>query len=90
MLGTRQLAYGDDVRGEPETQVAYRALGRKLCLDGLSYGSSYAVTLKSGLPGEIGALEKDAVIDIAIGDRPRRQRRQQRRVDQVAAIPSSP
>lgn len=69
VLGTRQLSYDDYVRVEPETGIAYRALGRKLCLDGLSYGSSYAVTLKSGLPGEIGALEKDAVIDIAIGDR---------------------
>ncbi|WP_162917658.1 alpha-2-macroglobulin family protein [Dongia deserti] len=69
VLGTRQLAYDDYVRVEPETQVAYRALGRQLCLDGLSYGSSYQVTLKSGMPGEIGALEKDEAIDVAIGDR---------------------
>ncbi|MEZ5829934.1 MAG: MG2 domain-containing protein [Dongiaceae bacterium] len=67
--GTRQLTYDDYVRVEPETQVAYRATGRKLCLDGLDYGASYQITLKSGLPGEIGALEKDAVVDVAIGDR---------------------
>jgi uncharacterized protein YfaS (alpha-2-macroglobulin family) len=69
VVGTRQLAYDDYVRVEPETQVAYRATGRQLCVDGLSYGSSYQVTLKRGLPGEIGALEKDEVVDVAIGDR---------------------
>ncbi len=69
VLGTRQLAYDDYVRVEPETQVAFRANGRKLCLDGMSYGSSYQVTLKSGLPGEIGALEKDEIVEVGIGDR---------------------
>jgi alpha-2-macroglobulin len=69
VLGTRQLAYDDYVRIEPETQVAYRANGRRLCVEGLSYGNSYQVTLKSGLPGEIGALEKDETIDVGIGDR---------------------
>jgi uncharacterized protein YfaS (alpha-2-macroglobulin family) len=69
VLGTRQLAYDDYVRLEPDAQVAYRALGRKLCLDGLSYGTSYQVTLKRGLPGEIGALEQDKIVDVGIGDR---------------------
>jgi alpha-2-macroglobulin len=69
VLGTRQLAYDDYVRVEPEAQVAFRANGRKLCLDGMSYGSSYQVTLKSGLPGEIGALEKDEIVEVGIGDR---------------------
>ncbi|HJR21752.1 MAG TPA: MG2 domain-containing protein, partial [Dongiaceae bacterium] len=69
VLGTRQLSYDDYVRVEPETQVAFRANGRALCLDGMSYGSSYQVTLKSGLPGEIGALEKDELVEVAIGDR---------------------
>jgi hypothetical protein len=41
ILGTRQLAYDDYVRVEPETQVAFRANDSKLCLDGMSYGSSY-------------------------------------------------
>jgi uncharacterized protein YfaS (alpha-2-macroglobulin family) len=67
--GARQLAYDEYVRISPETQVAYRAIDRKLCLDGLSYGSSYQVTLKSGLPAEIGTLAEDQVIDVAIGDR---------------------
>ncbi len=69
LLGTRQLAYDTYVRVEPETQIAFRAAGRKLCLDGLSYGASYQVTLKSGLPGEIGALAKDEIVDVGIGDR---------------------
>src|SRR5262245_6467351 len=69
VLGTRQLGYDDYVRVEPETQVAFRANGRKLCLDGMSYGSSYQVTLRSGLPGEIGALEKDELVEVGIGDR---------------------
>src|SRR4029453_17789850 len=69
ILGTRQLAYDDYVRVEPETQVAFRANGSKLCLDGMSYGSSYQVTLKSGLPGEIGALDKDETVEVGIGDR---------------------
>ncbi|HET6161993.1 MAG TPA: alpha-2-macroglobulin [Dongiaceae bacterium] len=67
--GTRQLAYDDYVRIEPAAQVAYRAIDRKLCLDGLSYGNSYQVTLKSGLPGEIGTLAKDEVVQVGIGDR---------------------
>jgi len=67
--GTRQLAYDDYVRVAPETQVAYRAIDRKLCLDGLAYGSSYQVTLKTGLPAEIGALAQDETVDVAIGDR---------------------
>jgi uncharacterized protein YfaS (alpha-2-macroglobulin family) len=69
ILGTRQLAYDDYVRVEPETQVAFRANDSKLCLDGMSYGSSYQVTLKSGLPGEIGALDKDETVEVGIGDR---------------------
>ncbi|HEV8389270.1 MAG TPA: alpha-2-macroglobulin, partial [Dongiaceae bacterium] len=69
LLGTRQLAYDDYVRVEPETQIAYRADGRKLCLDGLSYGNSYQVTLKSGLPGEIGQLAQDEIVQVGIGDR---------------------
>ena len=69
VLGTRQLSYDDYVRVEPETQVAFRANGRALCLDGMSYGASYQVTLKSGLPGESGALEKDEIVEVAIGDR---------------------
>ena len=69
ILGTRQLAYDDYVRVSPDAQVAYRVIDRKLCLDGLAYGRSYQVTLKSGLPGEIGSLAKDEIIDVAIGDR---------------------
>jgi uncharacterized protein YfaS (alpha-2-macroglobulin family) len=67
--GTRQLAYDDYVRVSPEAQVAYRATDNRLCLDGLSYGTSYQVTLKSGMPAEIGALAEDQVVDVAIGDR---------------------
>ncbi len=69
ILGTRQLAYDDYVRISPDTQVAYRALDHKLCLDGLSYGRSYQVTLKNGLPAEIGSLARDEIVDVAIGDR---------------------
>ncbi|HEY1384319.1 MAG TPA: alpha-2-macroglobulin [Dongiaceae bacterium] len=69
ILGTRQLAYDDYVRVSPDTQVAYHVLDRKLCLDGFSYGSSYQVTLKKGLPAEIGSLADDQVVDVAIGDR---------------------
>jgi len=69
VLGTRQLSYDDYVRVEPETQIAYRASGRELCLQGLSYGNSYQVTLKSGLPGEIGALGQDEIVQVGIGDR---------------------
>lgn len=69
ILGTRQLAYDDYVRIDPDAQVAYRAIDRRLCLEGLEYGRSYQVTLKSGLPAEIGALQEDKVVDLAIGDR---------------------
>ncbi len=69
ILGGRQLAYDDYVRVDPDVQVAYRAIDRRLCLDGLEYGRSYQVTLKSGLPAEIGALQEDKIVDLAIGDR---------------------
>ncbi|MBL9034910.1 MAG: alpha-2-macroglobulin family protein [Rhodospirillaceae bacterium] len=69
VLGTRQLSYDDYVRIDPDVQVAYRAIDRRLCLDGLEYGRSYQVTLKRGLPAEIGALQEDRVVDLAIGDR---------------------
>ena len=69
ILGTRQLAYDDYVRIAPDLQVAYRAIDRRLCFDGMEYGRSYQVTLKSGLPAEIGALQEDKVVDLTIGDR---------------------
>ncbi len=69
ILGTRQLAYDDYVRVDPDVQVAYRAIDRRLCFDGLEYGRSYQVTLKRGLPAEIGALQEDKLVDLAIGDR---------------------
>ena len=71
ILGTRQLAYGDYVRVSPETQVTFRATDRKLCLDGFTYGASYDVTLKQGLPAEIGKLTADVNVDVGIGDRER-------------------
>ena len=69
VLGKRLLSYDVYVRVEAETQLAFLAKGRAMFLDGMSYGASYQVTLKSGLPGEIGALEKDEIVEVAIGDR---------------------
>lgn len=36
ILGARQVAYDDYVRVDPDAQLAYRALDRRLCLDGLN------------------------------------------------------
>jgi hypothetical protein len=69
VLGNRQISYDDYVRVAPDVQVAYRAIDRRLCLDGLDYGRSYQVTLKSGLPAEIGALQQDEIVNLDIGDR---------------------
>jgi uncharacterized protein YfaS (alpha-2-macroglobulin family) len=69
ILGARQLSYDDYVRVEPEAQIAYRAIDKRLCLDGLDYGNSYQITLKSGLPAEIGMLQQDATVTMDIGDR---------------------
>jgi uncharacterized protein YfaS (alpha-2-macroglobulin family) len=69
IMGTRQLAYDDYVRINPDLRAAFRAVDRRLCFDGLEYGRSYEVTLKSGLPAEIGALQQDEIVNLDIGDR---------------------
>lgn len=67
---TSQLRYEDYVRVQPEAQISYRVSDDTLCLDGLTYGATYKVTLRKGLPGGIGGrLETDKELEVAIGDR---------------------
>lgn len=46
------------------------AEGKQLCLEGLSYGQRYEVTIRSGLPSDVGeALEKPATVAVYVPDR---------------------
>jgi hypothetical protein len=70
LRSTSQLRYEDYVRIEPTTQLSYRVNDDTLCLDGLSYGTTYKVTLLKGMPGGLGGhLDADKALELAIGDR---------------------
>lgn len=70
LRNTSQLRYEDYVRIQPATQISYRITDDTLCLDGLSYGTTYKVTLLKGMPAGIGGrLDADQSLGVAIGDR---------------------
>lgn len=53
--------------------VAVSVSGSELCLGGLSYGGSHAITLREGLPAADGrALERDIQTELSFEDRPPR------------------
>ncbi|MEO0617934.1 MAG: alpha-2-macroglobulin family protein, partial [Pseudomonadota bacterium] len=50
--------------------AAVRAEGRQICLDGFTHGERYAVTVRAGLPSEIGeTLLKTAPLTVYVRDR---------------------
>lgn len=54
-----------------ETQPAYSVEGQQLCLSGLSFASSYTLTLREGLPSEEGVeLGREEEVQISFEDRP--------------------
>ncbi len=49
---------------------ALSAEGKQLCLEGLSYGQRYEVTVRSGLPSDVGdALDRPATVAVYVPDR---------------------
>ncbi|WP_192499240.1 hypothetical protein [Skermanella pratensis] len=62
--------YAAQVEVEPPVRVTAIARGATLCLEGLSHGAGYGVTLKQGLPGADGAvLGEPARHEVAVPDR---------------------
>ena len=62
--------YSAQVEIDPPTRVSVMARNNSLCLDGLSHGAKYAVTLKQGLPGAQDAvLAEPARYEIEVPDR---------------------
>ena len=63
---------GSFVRITPAIDHAVTLRGKDLCIEGLRYGESYNVTIKSGLPGTDGTfLPKDAAVEVKVPDRSR-------------------
>ncbi len=56
---------------EGAVEVAYSVSGQQLCLSGLSFASSYTLTLTEGLPSEDGdELGREEEVQISFEDRP--------------------
>ncbi|MEM1037618.1 MAG: alpha-2-macroglobulin [Pseudomonadota bacterium] len=54
-----------------EAEPAYEVNGEQLCLNGLSFSSSYTATLREGLPDEDGReLDREEDVQISFEDRP--------------------
>src|SRR6201996_8421872 len=58
------------VTTEPAATLSATPRNDRLCLTGFSFGSSYTITLKAGLPGITGQLAKDAPFRVDIPNRP--------------------
>ena len=54
----------------PETKLSAVPRNNRLCVTGFTFGDSYTVTLKSGLPGVSGVLAADIQYPIQIPNRP--------------------
>ncbi len=66
-------AYLEDyVRVTPKADTAVTALGDRLCVSGLDFGTGYDVRLRAGLPAkwEGASLSKDLTYDVYMPDRP--------------------
>jgi uncharacterized protein YfaS (alpha-2-macroglobulin family) len=58
------------VTTDPATTLSATPRNDRLCLTGFSFGNSYTITLRAGLPGIAGQLAKDAQFRIDIPNRP--------------------
>ncbi len=55
----------------PETDTVSEISGAQLCVQGISHGENYTVTLRRGLPSISGeVLQKDVTLDLYVRDRP--------------------
>jgi len=63
--------YEDYLAFDPPTQIAVRVTGDRLCIAGLAFNATYAVTLKTGLPSARGEkLASDETVPVELRDRP--------------------
>ena len=58
------------VTTDPSTKLSAVPRNDRPCLAGFGFGSTYAVTLKAGLPGVSGALTKEAHFTVTVPNRP--------------------
>lgn len=67
----RKVDYADYLQISPQTSFDVSATGRKLCIDGLSYGRHYTVNLRPGIPSSDPEerTERGARVEAAIPDR---------------------
>ena len=70
-LDTHRTNYKDYIAIDPDTRVALRVVGERLCLAGLDFAKTYNVTLKTGLPSARGdKLLEDETIPVELRDKP--------------------
>ncbi|MBW8728959.1 MAG: alpha-2-macroglobulin family protein [Inquilinus limosus] len=67
----RTVRYSDYVRIEPAVPVEVIPSDKQLCLEGVSFGQAYTVTLLAGIKSVDGdVLEADDSFDLTVDDRP--------------------
>jgi uncharacterized protein YfaS (alpha-2-macroglobulin family) len=65
------VRYADYVRVPDRLHPGFRVDGARLCLSGLSFGTSHEITLRKGLPGaKRETLPEDTRVIVDFGDRP--------------------
>ena len=63
--------YADYYSIDPETRVAVRVVGERMCLSGLEFNKTYNVTLKAGLPSASGdKLVESETVPVQLSDKP--------------------
>lgn len=66
----RKVDYTDYLSISPGAKVGVSVAGKKLCLNGLSYGKTYRVTIRPGLPAADGErTEKSHQVTLNLGSR---------------------
>jgi alpha-2-macroglobulin len=71
LSGKRGVKFEDFVKIEPPVTLAADPRDEELCLSGVTFGQTYKITLRQGLPGVDGlAMRKDETRDIRVGNRP--------------------
>lgn len=69
--GSSRTNYKDYVAIDPDTRVALRVVGERLCLAGLDFSKTYNITLKTGLPSAGGdKLLENETIPVELRDKP--------------------
>ena len=64
------LRFGDYVRLNPRVKMNVTARGRRLCINGVTHGATYQLTVLKGLPGaEKLTLEKTARFNVVVPNR---------------------